>query len=350
MRSYTDNNPLYPLQSFRDMTGVEVYLASGSRIYDKSSIARMVLRESVSTNRDYILPGVAACASIEITLKCRLEDGFIGYDCNPSITYGNTTIVLGQFVITDVDNRPGSAQSVIYADDLMSVYDVDYSGIPAGLTDEDYPTYQQLLDDIVPLTAANWETVPVVSAEQVALTVKQLHAYKEREIIAYIAGAHGMFAQRTNTRKMRFRWYQSNGLTVPKTAIYLDGLTRKTLGDVQQVTDIYCADDVQDTGFGTYTNDLISSAYAAAATDPTITASPGELRYRGHPAIEAGDIIGVTCRDGSVIHMAVSEHTLTFAGGLVGEISSHGLQYHASSALTGTERDIIRLQSQIAHL
>lgn len=340
----------------RNMQNLSVTV--GGNTYSRGNVRGLTLHECVSENQDRLLPGCAACASIETTVVASLSASLVGTEmtarsgvvlADGSIEY----VPLGVFVVQDVHHEPGTNVSTIVGYDRMCLLDgkdfVHRVDEPTEDQSNVYVTFMSLLDAIVPFDnsgTVQWASVPSVSDEFTALRpLDELHGYNCKELIAYIAGAHGKFARFTRNGLLEFAWYSHNGTTIPASATYMGGLELRSESDVSDSVVIYSTNELETTGYsGDYTNDLIRPEFAATRAAVSSTSSPGNLTYRGDPSIQAGDIVTVTTRSGATRRFSVSEHTLTFSGGLEGVIESHGLERQVFHKLRAVEREIVRLK------
>lgn len=347
--------------SSRDIRNLSVTV--GGQTYSGGKIRGLSLKESVSENSDRLLPGCAACASIETTIVGVLSDSLIGSEMTAKsgvVLPGGTIeyVPLGVFIVQDVQHAPGTNISTLIGYDRMSLLDgEDFSHWREGTYDPKTVrlSYAEVLNSIVPFDnsgAIQWASVPSYIQEDSFIVrpyLEDLLGYNCKELLGYVAGLYGKFARFTRNGKLEFAWYSHCGLTIPSKANYLDGLTIKSANDVTDTITYYSVDGIGSTGYGDYTNDLVSVGTAVLADPITTVSSPGTLKYRGNPAIRAGDVVTVTLRGGSTRRFSVSEHTLTFSGGgLSGLIESHGLARKTFHSLTATEREITRLKRSYA--
>lgn len=341
--------------SIRDMRNISVTI--GGQTYYNQYVRGLTLHESVSEDSDRLLPGCAACASIETTVVASLSESLIGTEMSARsgvvLPDGSVGVVpLGVFVVQDIQRQPGTNITKITGYDRMCLLDGEDFQHRSDGGSKVRVTFKSLLDAIVPLDnsgAIQWATVPDYICDEAApmtcnRPLDELHGYNCKELLGFIAGAHGKFARFNRSGLLEFAWYEDCGLTIPPKAISIGGLELRSGNDISDTVTFYSNDDVTTSGYGDYTNDLISSGYAAAADAITTVSSPGTMRYRGNPSIQAGDIVTVTLRDGTTRKFAVSDHTLRFGGGLSGSAESHGSAKHIFHKLNATQREIARLK------
>lgn len=340
----------------RDMRNITVEVAGVS--FHNQSVRGLTLRECVSENADRLLPGCASCASIETTVIGALPESMIDAEMTASagivLADGSVFMIpLGVFVVKDITRQPGTYVTHITGYDRMSLLDgtdfTERTDVGGEASVPTWMTFRTLLNSIVPFDNSGdikWATVPDVSDSYVInRPLDELRGYSCKELLGYIAGAHGKFARFTRDGLLEFAWYKETDRVIPTKAIGIGGLTLRARNDVTDTVTLYSNDDIHTSGYGDYTNDLISRNYAAHAGIVTSTVcTPGSLEYRGDPAIQAGDIVTVVYRDGTTRRFAISEHMLKFSGGLSGSAESHGSEYHSFHRLNSTQRDIARLK------
>ncbi|MBO5969039.1 MAG: hypothetical protein J6S14_11145 [Clostridia bacterium] len=81
-----------------------------------------------------------------------------------------------------------------------------------------------------------------------------------------------------------------------------------------------------------YTNPMIyeKAVDAVSANVQSITYTPARVKHRGNPALQAGDIVCVPDGDGIYHTVLIMQQTMTFGGGMNGEITCPGQSNRAS--------------------
>jgi hypothetical protein len=157
-----------------------------------------------------------------------------------------------------------------------------------------------------------------------------LYDYTCRQYIGYIAGLMGKNARFNRNGKLEFVWYTDTGYTVPQNTQYMGGLKRLTSSDftVNSITSGSSENVITaGTGIGItfdnplMTQEILSNIFASVGV---FSYTPANLKWRGNPAIEAGDIIMAEDKTGVLRTVYVMEQTLKIGGGMHSEIKCYG--------------------------
>lgn len=177
---------------------------------------------------------------------------------------------------------------------------------------------------------ANIESGTLVIGDFVSAASKESESYTCRQYIGYFAGLLGKNAHFDRTGKLTFKWYTNSGRTIPRTLQYVGGCKRLTDRDcvMQSITSGSSNTTlVAGTGVGiSFENPFMTQAILNDIYDNTGTISytPMQLKWRGNPAIEAGDIVTVEDRSGASCTVYIMEQTIRISGGLYSEIKCYG--------------------------
>lgn len=177
---------------------------------------------------------------------------------------------------------------------------------------------------------ANIESGTLVIGDFVSAASKESESYTCRQYIGYFAGLLGKNAHFDRTGKLTFKWYTNSGRSIPRTLQYVGGCKRLTNQDcvMQSITSgSSSATLVAGTGVGiSFENPFMTQAILNDIYDNTGTISytPMQLKWRGNPAIEAGDIVTVEDRSGASCTVYIMEQTIRISGGLYSEIKCYG--------------------------
>jgi hypothetical protein len=151
-----------------------------------------------------------------------------------------------------------------------------------------------------------------------------------RQYIGYIAGLLGKNAKFTRDGLLTFTWYQDYGRSIPRDAQYMNGFTRLTSDDfnVRSITS-GTSDNVIVAGSGVgisfenpwMTQEILDSIFSKIKQT---SYTPAQIKWRGNPMIEAGDIVVADDKNGVSHAIYVMEQTLKIGGGMHSEIKSYG--------------------------
>lgn len=157
-----------------------------------------------------------------------------------------------------------------------------------------------------------------------------LYDYTCRQYIGYFAGLVGKNARFNRDGKLTFVWYESHAYEIERGNQYLGGLKRLTDAPftVRSISS-GAADALLVAGDGVglsfenpfITQEIVDGIFGRVGTFSYV---PMTLKWRGNPAVEAGDIVEVEDDHGSTYTVYVMEQTLKIGGGLYSEIKCYG--------------------------
>lgn len=157
-----------------------------------------------------------------------------------------------------------------------------------------------------------------------------LYDFTCRQYIGYFAGLVGKNARFNRDGKLTFVWYQNHGYAIDRDQQYLGGLKRSTdmPFDVRSITSGTSeATLVAGTGTGIsfenpfMTQEIIDKIFENVGDFSYI---PLQVKWRGNPVIEAGDILTVEDKDRTQHIVYVMEQILKISGGMHSEIKCYG--------------------------
>jgi hypothetical protein len=143
-----------------------------------------------------------------------------------------------------------------------------------------------------------------------------------RQYIGYLAGLAGTNARFDRNGNLVFVWYTDNGYNIPRALQYMGGCKRLTEYDstIQSITSGSSgAEIVSGTGVGfSFENPFMTQSILdnIFSNIGTIIYTPLQVKWRGNPAIEVGDIVTVEDRSGKLCTTYVMEQTIRISGGL----------------------------------
>jgi hypothetical protein len=206
---------------------------------------------------------------------------------------------------------------------------------------------------------ANLESGTLVIGDFVSAPAEESKAYTCRQYIGYFAGLLGKNARFARTGELKFVWYTNSGRTIPRTLQYVGGCKRLTNRDytVQSITSGSSgAELVAGTGVGiSFENPFMTQTILddIFTNIGKISYTPLQLKWRGNPAIEAGDIIAVEDRSGNPCTVYIMEQTIRVSGGLYSEIKCYGdsesaIAFSTSPTTKKIQQAYTKLQAALA--
>lgn len=203
----------------------------------------------------------------------------------------------------------------------------------AGLTAEYAPTITfpatptQMLVDVC--TQAH-VTAPSVTMPDIQIAAP--YSGSLRQQLGWLAGLIGCNAKFDATGNLVFCWYAESGLTLGWDVQYMDGL-ELTAGGAFTINSLLTGTEENPisvgTGLGiTSTNPYMTVEQATVVLSQISGKSlmPCKLKWRGNPAVEAGDSVTVTGRDGKALTVYVMEQRMTIKGGMSADITCYGTE------------------------
>lgn len=201
----------------------------------------------------------------------------------------------------------------------------------AGLTAEYVPTIQfpatptQMLVDVC--TQAH-VTAPSVTMPDIQIAAP--YSGSLRQQLGWLAGLIGCNAKFDAIGNLVFCWYADNGLTLGWDVQYMDGL-ELTADGAFTINSLLTGTEENPISVGTGLGITSTNPYMTAEQATVVLAQisgkflmPCKLKWRGNPAVEAGDSVTVTGRDGKALTVYVMEQRMTIKGGMSADITCYG--------------------------
>lgn len=201
----------------------------------------------------------------------------------------------------------------------------------AGLTAEYVPTIlfpatpKQMLVDVC--TQA-YVTAPSVTMPDIQIATP--YSGSLRQQLGWLAGLIGCNAKFDATGNLAFCWYADNGLTLGWDVQYMDGL-ELTADGAFTINSLLTGTEENPISVGTGLGITSTNPYMTAEQAAVVLAQisgkslmPCKLKWRGNPAVEAGDSVTVTGRDGKALTVYVMEQRMTIKGGMSADITCYG--------------------------
>lgn len=203
----------------------------------------------------------------------------------------------------------------------------------AGLTAEYVPTVPfpatptQMLVDVC--TQAH-VTAPSVTMPDIQIAAP--YSGSLRQQLGWLAGLIGCNAKFDATGNLVFCWYADNGLTLGWDVQYMDGL-ELTADGAFTINSLLTGTEENPISVGTGLGITSTNPYMTAEQATVVLAQisgkslmPCKLKWRGNPAVEAGDSVTVTGRDGKALTVYVMEQRMTIKGGMSADITCYGTE------------------------
>lgn len=201
----------------------------------------------------------------------------------------------------------------------------------AGLTAEYVPTVPfpatptQMLVDVC--TQAH-VTAPSVTMPDIQIATP--YSGSLRQQLGWLAGLIGCNAKFDSTGNLVFCWYADSGLTLGWDVQYMDGL-ELTADGAFTINSLLTGTEENPISVGTGLGITSTNPYMTAEQAAVVLAQisgkslmPCKLKWRGNPAVEAGNSVTVTGRDGKALTVYVMEQRMTIKGGMSADITCYG--------------------------
>lgn len=219
----------------------------------------------------------------------------------------------------------------------------------AGLTAEYVPTVPfpatptQMLVDIC--TQAH-VTAPSVTMPDIQIAAP--YSGSLRQQLGWLAGLIGCNAKFDATGNLVFCWYADSGLTLGWDVQYMDGL-ELTADGAFTINSLLTGTEENPISVGTGLGITSTNPYMTAEQAAVVLAQisgkslmPCKLKWRGNPAVEAGDSVTVTGRDGKALTVYVMEQRMTIKGGMSADITCYGPEDAEYAVESPTQKKVQR--------
>lgn len=201
----------------------------------------------------------------------------------------------------------------------------------AGLTEDYMPTITfpatpaQVLADVCKQASVTPPTVTMPSIQIAAPYTGTL-----RQQLGWLAGLIGCNAKFDATGNLVFCWYADGGLTIDRDTQYMDGLTLTT-DDAFTIHSLLTGTDSNPISVGAGKGITTINPYMTAEVAETVfaeingkTMRPCTVKWRGNPAVEAGDIVSVIGNSGENLTAYVMELKTQIKGGMSADLTCYG--------------------------
>lgn len=201
----------------------------------------------------------------------------------------------------------------------------------AGLTEDYMPTITfpatpaQVLADVCKQASV---TPPAVTMPSIQIAAPYTGTLREQ--LGWLAGLIGCNAKFDATGNLVFCWYADGGLTVGRDTQYMDGLTLTT-DDAFTIHSLLTGTDSNPISVGAGKGITTINPYMTAEVAETVfaeingkTMRPCTVKWRGNPAVEAGDIVSVIGGSGENLTAYVMELKTQIKGGMSADLTCYG--------------------------
>lgn len=237
-------------------------------------------------------------------------------------------IPLGRFFVTEAETNNDFKNLTLTAYDGFSKMTLKYEAAVPEST-----TLQAVFNDLkVQILARCGVTLKPMSMPEYSLTFPYLDITYQ-QAIAYLAGCVGGFARFARDGELEIATYEDSAYTIPKGMQYLGGFKRTTKNSLI-ITSISTGtqDHTIVRGEGangttiSFENPYITSEMADDVYDSVNNTSytPCQLKWRGNPAIQAGDIVQVFDNNDAPHNVLIMRQTLKIGGGCNAQIECKG--------------------------
>lgn len=201
----------------------------------------------------------------------------------------------------------------------------------AGLTEDYMPTITfpatpaQVLADVCKQASV---TPPAVTMPSIQIAAPYTGTLRQQ--LGWLAGLIGCNAKFDATGTLVFCWYADGGLTIDRGTQYMDGLTLTT-DDAFTIHSLLTGTDSNPISVGAGKGITTINPYMTAEVAETVfaeidgkTMRPCTVKWRGNPAVEAGDIVSVIGGSGENLTAYVMELKTQIKGGMSADLTCYG--------------------------
>ena len=224
----------------------------------------------------------------------------------------------------------------------------------AGLTEDYMPTITfpatptQVLADVCKQASV---TPPAVTMPSIQIAAPYTGTLRQQ--LGWLAGLIGCNAKFDATGNLVFCWYTDGGLTIDRGTQYMDGLTLTT-DDAFTIHSLLTGTDSNPISVGAGKGITTINPYMTAEVAETVfaeidgkTMRPCTVKWRGNPAVEAGDIVSVTDSGKNALNVYVMDQSLHVKGGMYAETTCYAPADTDYAASSPTEQKFQRMYSDV---
>lgn len=264
-------------------------------------------------------------------------------------------VPLGKFYVTEAKTSNDFKNLTLTAyDGFCKMTDVYDAKVDANTT------LQAVYDDLkAQLSEGYGITLKGKTLPEYALTFPYIKDITYQRAIGYVAGCLGGFARFDRNGELEIATYTDTGIEIDRSLQYMSGfkrLTNKELTITSITTGTKEKPIVRGEGNkGTvvnFENPYITDAMANDVYDAllNLTYTPCQVKWRGNPCVQAGDIVKAFDKDGKERCVLVMSQSIKFGGGLNTTIECKGKSKttsNFSNSFETTDKKIERYYSQL---
>ena len=239
-------------------------------------------------------------------------------------------VPLGKFYVADAQTSNDFKTLTLTAYDGFSKMSGNY--IP--LITEETTTLQAVYDDLKSQLLNNvGVTLKSFVCPDYDMKIPNIENVTYQQAIGYVAGCLGGFARFDRLGELEIVPYTNNGITIDRDVQYMNGFKRLTKKPLQ-ITSVSTGtkDNVIVRGDGangtaiSFENPYITDTMADSiyADYNNLLYTPCQVKWRGNPAIQAGDIVSVLDKDDMQHNVLIMSQTIRLGGGLNTTIDCKG--------------------------
>ena len=224
----------------------------------------------------------------------------------------------------------------------------------AGLTEDYMPTITfpatpaQVLADVCKQAGV---TPPAVTMPSIQIAAPYTGTLRQQ--LGWLAGLIGCNAKFDATGNLAFCWYTDGGLTIDRDTQYMDGLTLTT-DDAFTIHSLLTGTDSNPISVGAGKGITTINPYMTAEVAETVfaeingkTIRPCAVKWRGNPAVEAGDIVSVIGGSGENLTAYVMELKTQIKGGMSADLTCYGPSDTDYAAPSPSEQKFKRMYEDV---
>jgi hypothetical protein len=238
-------------------------------------------------------------------------------------------VPLGKFYVTEAKTSNDFKNLAITAyDGFCKMTDIYNATVSADTT------LQAVYDDLrTQLSGGYGITLVTRTLPEYTLTFPYLANITFQQAIGYVAGCLGGFARFNRDGELEISTYEDTEYVIDRSTQYMGGFKRLTKKDLfissistgTKEKPIFRGDGANGTEIS-FENPYITDAMAddIYARNKDLTYTPCQVKWRGNPAIQAGDIVQALDSDGIAHNVLVMSQKLKVSNGLNSDIECKG--------------------------